>query len=334
MKIVYSYVPYTNPQGLMEDHLIGMLYLGVLKCRQFYEKVEIYTTPTIANQIKKLKIPFTKIDDVVLRGEKSKCPSIPKLKTYSAQTEPYIHIDIDVILFTPVLFNPHIPVSFAHPDLYQPKLQDFVVNSSLQEAYLEPLLSNLLPSYYKKNVKLDNIPNMNTVVVQDPVFFKKCVDKSLKLYEENEDYFNSNYYKFCTIEQLSIYAELIEQHPNYQKLFSNRDCFLHEGEPLTYTNQGNLPTEITINTYNKRTLALTTQDDIKLLLKENYGGYAHFTFFKECNLTQTIIIQRIVEEFGLEPIKQLVIMGYPQTYLENSLTTQQLSQLPKNRAII
>lgn len=335
MKIVYSYIPYINPEGALSPNLLAILSLGVLKAKQFYNEIEIYTNKAIANQIKGLKLPFTKVDTELLKNEEGLCASIPKLKVYRAQTEPYIHIDLDVVLFNPVMYNPHLPVSFAHPDLdlsnsNLDQMENLLLSEPIRLAYIKPLSENILPSYYKKNVKFLNIPNMNTVIVQEPLFFKECVDKALKLYNQNQEYFNNDYYKFCTIEQLSIYAELIEQHPFYQDLLASRDCFLHEGEPLIY--KEDLPSIIHINTYNKRSITLTSPKDLKFLLKENFGGYAHFTFSKTSILTQTIITHRLIEEFGLEPLKNLINTGYSmsnlqQELLKDLLTQQQFNQI-------
>lgn len=278
MKVVYSFIPhnYTKGKGLNYRTSL-LLYLSVVQSRKFYKEVVLYTSKEIAHQVKILGIPFTSVDTITLSGESAKCPSIPKLKTYSAQKEPFIHLDLDTILFNPILGNPNSPVTFAYLDLPKDPLHGRTTHESYQmnRAYIYPFSDNVLPEEYG-SIKLGTIPNMNIVYCNDPEVFNKAVSESLKLYYDNKDYFDEDYYRFCTIEQLSIHASLFSQNTQYRDIVLRNEHVLHKEIGFTL-NDKSLPYRYKVNSfYGER--EFFTEDKNELLdhlKKENFGGYLH-----------------------------------------------------------
>lgn len=307
MKIVYSYIPHENPisnSKLLPEELISTLYLSVLKANQLYDKVEIYTNKRIGKYIKELGIPFSKIDTELLNREPNNTATVSKLKTYIAQTEPYIHIDLDTILFSKVLYSPQIPVTFAHPDCLFSNERNLINEIPIISAYLAPLTEGYLPDFYAESIPLSNIPNMNIVAVTDPSFFSKCSSEALKLYDNNPSFFNKDYYRFCTLEQYLIYGEMLKENENYYSWTFERECFLHSGEPFSF-DEG-FPFTISINNYTKRKIHLDNIEDIKKLNEENFGGYLHLMGdIKRNPIVQCIILHRLQSEFGEEPIRKI-----------------------------
>lgn len=306
MKVIYSYVPSNSPHGVLNITLATCLYLSVLKAKQFYEEIEIYTTPYIKDQLIKLGIPFTNIDTKLLLNENASTPSIPKLKTYQAQDKPFIHIDLDTILYQKVLYNPNLPVTFAHPDFNLNGDILFKGLDSILKAYFFPLNSGYLPNHYVENLIPNNIPNMNIVAVTNPTLFSKAVTKSLDLYNKHKEYFDGEFYRFCTIEQLSIWMELLHLYPEYQDIASDRECFLHNKEPFILSKDV-IPTKISINNYTKRSIKINSIKDIHKIKNDNFGGYLHLAGGnKDLPLIHTILVYKLVTEFGLPPIQMVI----------------------------
>lgn len=307
MKIIYSYIPHQNSisnSKLLPNELISTLYLSVLKANQFYKEVEIYTNKRIGKAIKELGIPFSKIDTDLLNREANNTATVSKLKTYISQTEPYIHIDLDTILFSEVLYSPQIPVTFAHPDCLFNNKKDLHHELPIISAYMAPLAEGYLPEIYAKTISLFHIPNMNIVAVNDPEFFKNSSQEALDLYNNNPTFFDKDYYRFCTLEQFLIYGAMLKRDPNYYKWNFERECFLHEGEPFSFTDD--FPYVINIDSYTKRKIQLNTIEDIKTLTEENFGGYLHLVGNTKRNpVIQCIVLHRIQSEFGKHPIQKI-----------------------------
>ena len=305
MKIVYSYIPHGYIKGKkMPIELCLITYLSVLRARRLYKEVILYTNEEIKEQMYELEIPFTSIDSKLLANERAKCPSIPKLKTYIAQTEPYMHIDLDTILFEKPIYNKNIPVQFAHLDVEESKIAGISHYKGIYEAYVLPFFDNVLPEWYG-TVNMESIPNMNIVVVNDPKMFANCVKGALGLYHLKNQYFDSHYYRFCTIEQLAIYAELLKKYPEYKDFSIDRAHVMHEKEACIITNN-KFPFEIKLNNFNKRTLYLKNINDIKKLKNDNFGGYLHLCGgLKTEPIIQAIILQDLIVNFSTSPLKKL-----------------------------
>lgn len=305
MKIVYSYIPYDYFEGKkMPIELCLITYLSVLRARRLYKEVVLYTNEEIKEQMYELEIPFTSIDSKVLANEKAKCPSIPKLKTYIAQTEPYMHIDLDTILYEKPIYNKTIPIQFAHLDLVANNICGISHYKGIHEAYILPFFDDVLPEWYG-DVNMESIPNMNIVIANNPQMFADCVKGALGLYHLNKEYFDAQYYRFCTIEQLAIYAELIKKHPEYHNLSMDRAHVMHENEACVVTNN-KFPFIMMLNNFNKRSIHFHQIDDIKKVKNDNFGGYLHLCgSMKTESVIQAIIIQDLITNFSSAPLKKL-----------------------------
>ena len=305
MKIVYSYITYNfDKNRLMSLDVALTAYISVLQARKYYGEVVLYTNKHIKEQVLELGIPFTHIDTEILAEELALCPSIPKLKTYVAQNEPYIHIDLDTILFNKLPIEKTKPVIFAHLDSnseYPMTVRDY---ESIHKAYILPFYDNVLPDYYK-DIVLNLIPNMNIVAVNETALFKEQVKKSLQLYQNNREYFNTEYYRFCTIEQLSIFAELLNSSSEFKEIVQDEYHVLHENETNLIHGE-TLPMSIKINNFIEKEIHIDTIDDINKLVNENFGGYLHLCGnYKTNPVMQAYILYMLDLKYNKEPLVKL-----------------------------
>lgn len=308
MKLIYSYIPHRYKANNTLDFTTALIfYYSVLQARKFYKDVTLYTNKEIRNQIYELEIPVSRVNTTVLEDEGANCPSIPKLKTYAAQEEPFTHIDLDTILYSKVLPNPNIPVTFAHLDFGENLFSEPWKNlSSIQKAYINPFIENIFPPRYS-NIPLTSIPNMNIVCCTDPKEFKNNVWKALELYWDNEEWFNEEYYRFCTIEQLAIHAELFNNNKIYKKSVLHSEHVLAKVDPVSFTLEEKPPKAYISNFFGKRTLVAKDKSDlVEKMLKENFGGYLHLCGNLKWDETiHEYIVKKILEEFGEGPLVNL-----------------------------
>lgn len=298
MKLIYSYIPYYYEKGKTLDYFtILTLYLSVIQSRKFYNEVILYTNEEIKDQVEKLGIPFTYIDTELLKDENAACPSIPKIKVYKAQTEPFIHIDADTILFSSLIGNPNLPVTFAHLDLTPNQLQLMSIEKLglVHRAYILPFYDTILPLYYQ-DIKLESIPNMNIVYCKEPTKFSFVLEKVLNLYNTHKKYFDKDYIRFCTIEQLAIHAELVTNLSNYKNSSKKNEHVLHQSEGFSFQDYEPFIAEIK-NIFGKRVIKTKTEDDlIEKLVDENFGGYLHLSGDKKTHPLIVKLVKRILSK--------------------------------------
>ncbi|WP_438425910.1 DUF6734 family protein [Aquimarina macrocephali] len=108
MKIIQSFwtgnkEPLENSYGWLnsKSHYLGWV-LSVNQLRLFYDKVELFTdNKGYEILIDKLKLPYTKVH--VVLDEINHYPesfwAIAKIKTYSLQNEPFLHVDGDIFIW-------------------------------------------------------------------------------------------------------------------------------------------------------------------------------------------------------------------------------------------
>jgi hypothetical protein len=97
MKLIYTYIP-TDISRRWVTSDFQNLYLreSIKDAKLYYDKVEFYTNDEFAKTINDVK----GIDIIIQKTKNfdSELWSLPKIHTYMLQTEPFIHIDCDVII--------------------------------------------------------------------------------------------------------------------------------------------------------------------------------------------------------------------------------------------
>lgn len=84
-------------------HWLGWM-LSCFQLRKYYDQVELYTDEFGYDVlIKKLQLPYTKVHVVLedLNNLPNDLWAMAKIKTYSLQDEPFLHVDGDVFIFEP-----------------------------------------------------------------------------------------------------------------------------------------------------------------------------------------------------------------------------------------
>jgi hypothetical protein len=97
MRVVYSH--WSAPRFMSVDHRV-ILAVSVLLARQHYDQIEMVTDDQGARLFERMQLPFTSVrTDLEGFDVTPKAWAAGKMKAYSIQQEPFIHIDQDVFLF-------------------------------------------------------------------------------------------------------------------------------------------------------------------------------------------------------------------------------------------
>jgi len=286
MKVIYSYIPYSqNSAGsdnYIQKELAYIFLLSVLNSNELYNHTELYTNEKQKLFFKKLGIPISKIDTQVLKHEKATCASIPKIRTYMAQKQKYIHLDLDTVLFTHLQHSSHSPVIFAHKDLYKP-LNSFNELKSIHNSYIQPLIEaeaiNKLDNWYLENYNHSELPNMNIVMVNEPEIMGQASSNAYNSYLKIRSIIDKEYLRFCLPEQGFIHLEL----KNLSTLYRNAvECNSHvinlkQTTSIDFLKSPNeFPFWVNSNLYYSEKHFIGEMEHLKQISNFNFGGAAHF----------------------------------------------------------
>ena len=304
MKVVYSFI---NPH-LPEFIPVEVLHIGILssiKSLELYGNSTFTSNSTLIQKFKECCLPFSDYEEINIDTQLYKLPYISKLVTYKSQTEPFLHLDLDFILFEQEKLNEDGVVKFSHKDIKRD--WEFINIDGINQAYFKPAI-DLSTKYGKQllnNIRLDQIPNMGAVMCNDTQLFSKAVNKVLDFYYSNVDYFDSDYASGCFLEQAMINKYLIEYSQNYKTSVFNSNNNLYDRPPLLFINEKDEGYEVD-DWYNGRKLKYSSLRN----LVENYNfedlPAVHLLGSSKLSLAvQLIIIHRLIKHIGIEILEKI-----------------------------
>lgn len=280
MKIIHTYYP--THHSALSKNLLLLMTLSCLLVKKLEYDIELYTTEDIHSLIKKLKIPYTKIHTNVFSNERINTTfSIPKLKVYSIQDKPFIHIDLDTFLFSKpeIIDTEKFYCTFFEGLGEISKFNGESLYNSL-DGFLNTYFINskkLLPNLDKKfvsNIRFDQIPNMSFISAFNFSVFSEASKICLDIYEKNSSFFDDNYYNACIIEQLFIPAAIRQLSPTteFLPLFSgNSNIFDIQSFESPY------PFSVISN---KQKISFSSEEDVLSNTDYNFNGFLHLNGYK------------------------------------------------------
>lgn len=182
----------------------------ILSCQQlvkYYDKVELYTDNFgYEVLINKLKLPYTKVH--VILNELDIYPkdlwAIAKIKTYSLQEEPFIHVDGDVFIWN------KFPENFINSKLLAQNLES---TTGYYREMWDEISKNLtyipeeLFSFQKGTSNL--CCNMGIIGGSDIDFFKEYCTKSFEFVNRNIEFWDKiNLFNFNIFFEQELFYEL------------------------------------------------------------------------------------------------------------------------------
>lgn len=214
MKVIQSYIPYQHPDTIIDRDFAYLMMLSLLSAKKFYENVTLYTNKTQANFLKEMEFDYI-FETETLSHIDQHIWIMPKLLVCKNQVEPFIHIDIDTILTKNI--NRNSDIYFAHHDITPKKITDISINKlSDFKRYWEILnfCRTYFASYFEygvdkfipiEEIRIDKIPNMSIIGVNEYDLFSNAIEKTLDLYKiEKSKYDRGSLKTAVLLEQFCI----------------------------------------------------------------------------------------------------------------------------------
>jgi len=215
MKIVYSY--WDTGNGLKKpgnwfntQFMLSSMVMSVLNSYKHYGRVEMVTDSASKVWIEKLGLPFESIRtdlDELQKYDKGSW-ALGKIKAYSIQEEPFLHVDLDVILFEP------LSQKLVNNDLYVQNFEPFHIDA-YHKTYMpyieliEDLGTDLPIGFHDKKQAV----NLGIYGCNNLEFNKLYCDSVFRFIENNEKKFKSivPLHKLCVIWEQYFWAVIADK---------------------------------------------------------------------------------------------------------------------------
>lgn len=271
--------------------------LSLLLLKKYYDKVVLYTTIEIANIVREIGLPYDEINDVLLENVTTRTFSIPKLLVYSIQTEPFIHIDLDMFLFKKIKFD--------YKSIYSTYDEgigcDFKMDKrglGFFSTYIKNSfnLMNKLPVLFRDEINFSSIPNMSIFGGFDYDLISESTLYCLNIYEKNRVFFDSEFYNACIIEQLFIPSAI--RMLNKNNLKSTEITYLFPNLPNTIecSDEKNIDYPFIINSLNDL-LVINNDFDLYENILYDFNGVLHLCGYKNSNMLLFLLRSKIMIQF-------------------------------------
>lgn len=315
---VHTYIPNENFKDGFTRNLAYNMLLSVHLAKFSFDKIVLYTNKEIEIIVRRLNIPYDEIITEPFDGFSSKTFSVPKIITYSLQTEPFAHIDLDTFIYSLPKKLEEIPVFYASQDIPLKPDNTFQSNESMYNTYMKGTfeISDKLDPNFKKHIDFFDIPNMCIFGGTDYELIKKASEYCLMIYNDNKDHFDSNYYYACIIEQLFINAAikmfkeeseikeddiLIEKDNNIYIFDSTKNLSIkHQTDSLT-----NVTYPMILEYYDRKKII---KNEIELFALANYDfdSIIHLCGNKFLDAILFIVRETIIQRFnGFDSIRRM-----------------------------
>jgi hypothetical protein len=295
MIVVHTYVP-ARDGGEFNKELAYHMTLSMLLAKEQHGRVDLYTTKKIADLVKKFKIPYDNIITEPFDGFKYKTFSIPKLITFSLQTEPFIHIDLDTMLYDKVVIPKNLSIIYHSPSFFLDRPSDYNSIRTLYDIYLKGFfgIEDKLSEDFKICIDFTNIPGMDIFGGTDYETISKAAKMCLKIYEENKEHFDSNYFYACVIEQLFMPAAI-------KLIRKGRFAdvkYLKNGDEVLSINQNGKDIEYPIIIkYMGNSVTIPNEEKLYNYSNHDFGTPLHLGEWKSFDVIMFILKETIIERF-------------------------------------
>lgn len=206
MKVIYSFKKFNHHYKPLDDTFYKVAATSVASASKFY-KTKMYCDSQSAALFQEKNINF---DEVVILSSidnyNGKLYSIPKILAMIEESEPYIHLDLDALIFEKI-YSPHtITYAYKEVELKNNSKTDQI--DYLNKYYVNPYNNFLKNILSEMNPSWSTIPNHSFVMVKTPQLVKTIYETLLSKIPED------------VLENIS--PMLIEQFLLYQTLKDNK----------------------------------------------------------------------------------------------------------------
>ena len=302
MKIVHTYIKTKNGTGFNEYTAYSML-LSVLLAKKHYERVELYCNQEIHDIVREIGIPYTNINVEVLEDVNVDTFSIPKLMVYSLQEEPFIHIDLDTFLFNKLPELDRNTIWGCYPEGSGEYIGYTKNTTNFFTTYLQGSfkIQNDVPEDFLEFVKFKDVMNMCVFGGYNFSLIKRASQYCLEIYNKNKEFFDSDYYYSCIIEQLFIPSAvryIVNSKLSARKTDSELFTFFFDKNPTLIHYEEKKQMYPFIIESNKQILNIKNRDDIFKNISYNFNGFLHLNGYKTIKELMFLVKQKLIQDFG------------------------------------
>lgn len=259
MKVIHTFIP-SNPHPdkgqykIIWKEIMYVQMLSVLLAKREQGGIDLFTNEDLKKQIVEIGLPYDSINTEVLKESRSDLFCIPKLRVYKEMKEPFVHIDVDTLIYSKIDFSKYdSSIIFSHPDLKKPRYDNYSdktkdifssypslnnVDTFFKSAGITYLnLFNRLSSDHSdfklNNIRISEVPNMNIIIANDYEKFGEASLLSLDHYNKNKNVIDLSKNGECYSEQLMIHLNLLEISENYREDVKDGKTFLLKDTPIS-----------------------------------------------------------------------------------------------------
>jgi len=183
--VIYSYKNINTQGKTFDDDFIKMARLSVESSSKFY-KTKLYCDGGSKELFDRYNIKF---DEVIVLDELNDYSGsvfcMPKIITMMHQTEPYIHLDFDVLILRKLQDKDCI--GFAYPEVSISPTYNFEQIEYVYESYILPFKKySKDKTDYKESIlwNFDKIPNHGIIYVNNPNIIKSAYQQIIIDFED------------------------------------------------------------------------------------------------------------------------------------------------------
>jgi len=306
LRIVHTFILQKERPSLGREYYYTMT-LSALLAKQAYGNIHLYTNEQSLAVIKDLQIPYDSINTQVLSTYEYDTFSVAKLKVYQAQTEEFIHIDHDTLLFKELTLPKKPGIVFSHKETFTPdSLYELLQYSS---AYLEGLqeLQNFIPPEFI-HYNAQHMPNMNIVVGKNLSTVRRAAQTTLALYRAYKHIFDANYSRACLLEQYLFTQWILTFDKSFKDYIEFGTCFLTHNHPLICNEGGHIYESYPITfqvAQPKERFVINNRAELKNLVGFDFSGWTHLNGYKNAFPFVYLTLSYIHTRFGREYIDRV-----------------------------
>lgn len=310
MRIIHTYYPILK-QKIDKDTLIQMS-LSCLLAKKHYLSVELYCDEETAQIVRKIGLPYNKIHTNLFVGLNTKMFVVPKMLVYMDQKEPYIHIDLDTFVFdlhnidfTQRIYGTYMEGSHKMINLYDsdiPFYKTYIKNTFEIQDKLE--------KKFTKHIKFFDIFNMSFFGGHQYEIISNATKYCMKIYEDNREYFEQDYYRNVVLEQLFISSAIrmiTEEDPKYKPLLTGpveyqiKFEFLFPYSPtfIDFEKEWfNYPFKIRSM---DKIIEIKNEYDLFTNIDYDFNGFLHLNGYKEFQPLLFMLLHKMIFKFSEGP---------------------------------
>lgn len=240
MKIIHTFYPIEDNLTYDMEKILLYSKKSVNSVLNFYDEVILYTTKEFQKLVIGYGIPYTEINTELFTEYDVKITnySIPKLIVYSSQTEPYIHIDFDVLMFRKIENDNDI--FFGYMDYDFNNETDDQLSEFMTSYYVDDykLISKKLPFNQEKETKFGKVPNFCFFGVNDFKTVSLTCKNLIRFYNDNISDFNLTKHGPSQIEQFlfSIFLKRVNEMTKWENTIEETNPFMCDDEKIYLKN--------------------------------------------------------------------------------------------------